>query len=172
MALNRTLSRSVLSVLLLLLTAGLLFLLNGCGQGEGTGEPETTGPETAAVPAPEGADAGEAAGGEGAVEARAYQVRGEIQELPDPEDPLSGLFIRHEAIDDFVNIDNEVRGMDSMTMPFPVAEDLDFEGVEVGDKVIFTLVVDYEADPQFQVTAIEPLPEDTEIEFRRAQPPG
>lgn len=180
MALNRTLSRTLLSLLLLLLTAGLLFLLDGCSRSGDGGEPGAS--ETSGATAGEGGEEGlSGTAGEGEeggeadtedeVEARIYEVRAEIVELPDPEDPLSGLFLHHEAIDGFVNIDNEVRGMDSMTMPFPVADGLDFEGLEVGDQVRFTLLVDYEADPQFQVTSIEALPEDTELEFRRAEPP-
>jgi len=163
---NRLLSsRSILSLLLLLLTAGLVFLLTGC-QGtapeDGAADTPETGSEAAAY------DDGDE---EPTSEPHVYEVRGVIQELPDPQDPLSGLYIRHEAIDDWVGMDGEVQPMDAMTMPFPVAEDVTFEGIAIGDKVTFTLEVNYDADPAVQVTEMTRLPEDTELDFRDARAP-
>jgi hypothetical protein len=112
-------------------------------------------------------------GGEAAGDAAArYEVRGQVSSVPDPGDPLSNLVIRHEAIDGFVGMDGEVVGMDSMSMPFPVAEDLDLAGLEAGDKVSFTFEVDWDGDPAYQVTRIEELPAETEIEYRKARPPA
>jgi len=159
-------SRAVLSLLLLVLTAGVVFLLSGCTPASdeaatreyGQGEPAEAAPEAEGV-APAGS------------EVHSYDIRGEIVELPDPGDPLSGLYIHHEAVDGWVSMEGEVVGMDSMTMPFPVADDLSFEGIEAGDKVTFTLQVAYDGDPTFQVTRVEKLPDDTELDFRSARPP-
>jgi Cu/Ag efflux protein CusF len=122
-----------------------------------------------------GCSGGGAAGGDGDAASSAaarYEVRGQVSSVPDPGDPLSNLVIRHEAIDGFVGMDGEVVGMDSMSMPFPVAEDVDLAGLEAGDKVSFTFVVDWDGDPAYQVTRIEELPADTAIELRKARPPA
>lgn len=164
-AMNRLLSsRSILSLLLLLLTAGVVFLLTGCPRttpGDGAADTSETGPEAAYDDGDE----------EPTSETQVYEVRGVIQELPDPQDPLSGLYIRHEAIDDWVGMDGEIQPMDAMTMPFPVSEDVTFEGIATGDKVTFTLEVNYDADPAVQVTEMTRLPEDTELDFRDARAP-
>jgi hypothetical protein len=164
---NRLLSsRSILSLLLLVLTAGVVFLLTGC-----RGATQEAGASSAAHEGAPGEPAAAPTDGSDSSGTHVYTVRGQIEELPDPEDPLSGLYIRHEAVDDWIGIDGEVQGMDSMTMPFPVAEDVTFEGIEPGDKVTFTLEVDYDADPAVQVTGVRKLPDDTELEFRSARPP-
>jgi hypothetical protein len=164
---NRLLSpRSILSLLLLVLTAGVVFLLAGCRGGT-----QETGASAASHDGAPGEPTGATTEGSGSSGTHVYTVRGQIQELPDPRDPLSGLYIRHEAIDDWIGIDGEVQGMDSMTMPFPVAEDVTFEGIETGDKVTFTLEVNYDADPAVQVTGVHKLPDDPELEFRSARPP-
>jgi hypothetical protein len=106
----------------------------------------------------------------GAVET--YEVRGVVLAVPDPSDPLSNLEIRHEAIDDFRSIDGEIVGMDSMRMAFPVAEGVDLAGIAPDDKVAFTLEVEWEGEPPYRVARIEELPADTELEFRKASPPG
>jgi len=163
MAMNKRLPRlrSLLSLLLLLLTAGVLFLIGGCaGDGENGVRAETEGSEKAATS--DAKSEGETP------EVHTYRVRGEIKELPDPNDPLSGLYIRHEAIDEFVTMEGEVRGMDAMTMPFMVADQVSFEGIEVGDKVAFTLTVSWDADPSIQVTEVDKLPTDTQLDFRKA----
>lgn len=151
--------RPLLALTLLVLP---LALLAGCG-----GADEGTAPETAEAPA-EATETAET-DDDGV---RRYEVRGEVTAVPDPDDPLSNLVIRHEAIDDFESFEGEVVGMSSMSMPFPVAGDVDLEGVEVGDKVDFTLVVDWEGDPAYQVVRMEELPADTELELGKAQPPG
>jgi len=101
-----------------------------------------------------------------------YEVRGQITGLPDDADPQANLTIRHEAIDQFVSMNGEVVGMSSMSMPFPVADEVDLGEMEVGDKVRFTLTVDWDGDPAYQVTTMETLPEDTELEYRKARPAG
>lgn len=101
-----------------------------------------------------------------------YETRGVVVRVPDPADPLSNLDIRHEAIDDFRSIDGEVVGMGSMSMPFPLADGVDLGAIAPGDKVAFTLEVEWEGEPPYRVTRIEKLPADTELDFREASPPG
>lgn len=160
-------SRSLVALLLLLLTAGVIFVLGACA-GETPPASET---ETDAQAQAQAEDA-EPEEPTPPPEPETYTVRGEIVDLPDPEDPTSGFFVYHEAIDTFRGMDGKVVGMSSMTMPFAVDEDLDLEGLQRGDKVEFDLHVDWEGDPATLVTRVEKLPPDTTLEFRGAQPPG
>lgn len=98
-----------------------------------------------------------------------YEVQGIVQRLP--AEPDNSLYVRHEAIDDFRDAQGEVVGMDSMTMPFPVAEGVSLEGIEPGDAVAFTFEIRWHTQPRFQVTKVRELPAGTEIEFRQATPP-
>lgn len=107
---------------------------------------------------------------DGAGALQTYQVRGEVTRLAAEQ---GALYIRHEAIDDFVGIDGEVVGMSAMTMPFPLAEGVGVDGVAAGDKVRFTLEVEWSAEElPYRITRVERLPEDTELEFRKAEPGG
>lgn len=96
----------------------------------------------------------------------AYEARGIIRQLPgetaEPTMPAYELRIEHEAIPEFVGETGEVVGMDSMTMPFRLAEDVSVEGLSVGDKVRFTFMWDWE-ELNNTVTQIEKLPDDTEL---------
>lgn len=148
--------RSTLPVCLCLL---LVAVLPACG-----GAPEPSQDEAPAAAQDEG-------GGDGG-DVQVYETRGQVTALPDPADPLTNLRIRHEPIHDFVSIDGEVVGMNSMNMPFPVAEGVGLEGIEVGDPVSFTLEVDWDGDPAYQVTRIEALPEGTELTWGDAVPPS
>ena len=120
--------------------ATVLALLVACGPGD---------PAT---------DEGSAAAG-----ARTYQVRGVLQSLPDPATGAGQLRVRHEAMPDLVGASGEVEGMASMTMPFPVAAEVDLAGFAAGDLVRFDLRVEWEAARPAVVTAIEKLPADTEL---------
>lgn len=182
-------SRPFLSLLLLALTAGVVFLLSGCApppeaatqeQGDPSHDPGDHDPEHGEDAShthgddaghTHGDDAGHMHAAEGTARSQVhtYDIRGEIVELPDPEDPLSGFYVRHEAIDEWVSMEGEIDPMDSMTMPFPLADDLSLEGIAAGDKVLFTLRVAYDDDPTFQVTRIEKLPDDTVLELRNAR---
>jgi hypothetical protein len=155
--LRRQPSRALPPLLPLLLAAGALALLSGCSD-HGTPSPQA------------GESSAEAAPAAPTDTADVYEVRGQLVELPDPEDPLSSFIVHHEAIDDFRNMEGEIQGMDSMTMPFPLADDVSLEGVSVGDRVVMDLVVDWEADPVIQVTRVEKLDADTELDFRGARP--
>lgn len=100
-----------------------------------------------------------------------YTTRGRIHDLPDPSRPASGLSVTHEAIDDFIDRDGEVVGMDAMTMPLTPARDLSLEGFEVGDIVQLTFEVRWQPRPSTRVIEMRKLPAGTELEFRAAQPP-
>ena len=100
---------------------------------------------------------------------RRYTIRAEVVRLP--ERPGGEVVLRHEAVDDFTDMDGAVVGMDSMTMPFPVARGAWPEGVKVGDKLEALLVVDWEEG--FQVLErITRLPTGTELQFRKAHRPS
>lgn len=97
-------------------------------------------------------------------------VRASVTQLPG-DDNL--LYLHHEAIHAFRDQDGKVVGMDSMTMPFPVAKGLSLDGIRTGDKVTATLEVDWKAVPGVQVVAIEKLPADAPpLVFGEAKPPG
>jgi Cu/Ag efflux protein CusF len=95
----------------------------------------------------------------------AYTVRGEVEQLPNPEVEGSDLMVRHEPIPDFENSKGEVVGMNAMTMPFPLAGDVSLEGIAVGDKVELTFEVQFEPSTSFVTTEVTKLPPDTELDF-------
>ncbi|HEV2851522.1 MAG TPA: hypothetical protein VHC97_01845 [Thermoanaerobaculia bacterium] len=99
---------------------------------------------------------------------RDYTVRAQVVQPPDPK---TGLYIYHEAIDDWVGRDGEVTGMDTMAMPFPVAQGVPLGGIEANDKVEVTLHVDWNAERPLEITRVRELPADTQLEFRAARPP-
>jgi Cu/Ag efflux protein CusF len=113
-----------------------------------------------------------AAGCAGKSSGRDYTVRGQVRQIPDPATPGSGLYIGHEAIDDWRGRSGEVEGMDPMTMPFEVADGVSLEGIEPADVIEFTLHVDWEADTPVEITRIRELPAGTQLVFREAKPPG
>ena len=110
------------------------------------------------------------AGCSGGKEGRTYTVRGQVTQLPDPGNPGTGLYLNHEAIDDFVSRDGEMVGMDPMTMPFQVDEEVSLEGIGAGDVVEVKLHVDWEADVSAEIVEIRELPPGTKLVFRAAQP--
>ena len=89
-----------------------------------------------------------------------YDVRGEILELPDAETG-SRLRIHHEAIPLFMSKKGEITGMDEMAMFFPLGEGVELSEYAVGDKVRFTMVVDW--SPGWYIKTIEKLPPETEL---------
>jgi Cu/Ag efflux protein CusF len=96
---------------------------------------------------------------EGAGEARTYTLRGAVRGTE------GELTLQHEAIPDFVGPGGEVEPMHAMTMSFPVAPDLDLGGLTPGDPVEISLRVDWSASPPTLVTAVEALPEGTELDL-------
>jgi len=102
---------------------------------------------------------------------RTYTVRGQVTQLPDPGNPGTGLYLNHEALDDFVSRDGEMVGMDPMTMSFPVDEKVPLEGIGVGDVVEFKLHVDWGAETEVEIVGIRELPPGTKLVYRAAKPP-
>ena len=96
-----------------------------------------------------------------------YTVRGQVTRPPD----ASGLHIYHEAIDDFVGRSGKVEGMDTMLMPFPVAQGVPLEGIQANDKVEVKLHVDWASENPVEIREIRELPPGTKLEFRAAKPP-
>ncbi len=107
------------------------------------------------------------------VRSDAYEgIKGEITSLPVDGVAGSSLMIRHEHIPNFrtkageINVNSAgVSGMRSMTMEFPPADGLSLEGLAVGDKVVFTFVVNWGGERAWEVTAIEKLGDDAVIDF-------
>ena len=102
---------------------------------------------------------------------RTYTVRGQVTQLPDPNNPGTGLHLNHEAIDDFVTRDGEMTGMDPMPMSFLVDDKVSLEGIQRGDLIEFKLLVDWGADTEVEIVEIRELPPDTKLDFRAARPP-
>jgi hypothetical protein len=108
-----------------------------------------------------------ACGGRGG---RDYTVRGKVAQLPVANQPASAFMIAHEPVDNLVDRDGKVTGMDSMTMSFPLARGLTPAGLAVGEPIEFTLHVDWSADPPVEITSLKKLPPGTPIVFRAANP--
>jgi hypothetical protein len=103
---------------------------------------------------------------------RDYTVRGRVAQLPEPGNPASGFVVAHQAVDDFVDRQGEVVGMDPMTMSFPLGPQVSLAGLAVDDPVEFTLHVNWSAAPPVRITSVHKLPPGTPIVFRAARPPG
>lgn len=104
---------------------------------------------------------------------RTYTVRGQVTQLPDPNNPGTGLYLNHEAIDQFMSRDGEIVGMDPMTMSFQVDEQVSLQDIQVGDVIEAELVVDWGAAPpdsEVEIVRIRELPPGTRLDFRAAQP--
>jgi len=101
----------------------------------------------------------------GAVPAAVYQVRGEVESLPDADRPMDWIALRHEAIPDFIGLTGDPDPMPAMTMRFPVADGVDVSSVSAGDKVAFDLEIDWGSGDPARVLAITLLPAETELDF-------
>ncbi len=106
--------------------------------------------------------------GEKPLAGRDYTVRAQVVQPPDPS---TGLYLYHEAIDDWVSRDGKMDGMDPMAMPFPVAQGVPVAGIQANDKVEVTLHVDWNAETPVEITRVRELPPETELVFRAAKPP-
>ncbi|OFX25389.1 MAG: hypothetical protein A2V77_13605 [Anaeromyxobacter sp. RBG_16_69_14] len=100
-------------------------------------------------------------------EARRYTVRGEVVRLPDPARRGDEIFVRHEAIDDFVDSSGKEVGMASMIMPFRLPASA--QELTLGDKVEIRFAVDW-STPAFRVEQIEKLPAATPLRLGPAGP--
>lgn len=101
---------------------------------------------------------------------RTYTTRGQVVQLPDPANPGTGLTLNHEAVDQFMDRQGEIVGMDPMSMPYPVAKDLSLEEIQVGDVVEFKWHVDWDAEPAVEIIELRELPAGTRLDFRAAKP--
>jgi Cu/Ag efflux protein CusF len=88
------------------------------------------------------------------------ELRGVIEKMPTPDKPQT-LTIRHEATKD----------MESMAMPFTVAEGVPLTGLAVGNKVAFREELNLTARTDL-VTKIEKLPADTTLKLGDMTMPG
>lgn len=109
-------------------------------------------------------------GGPSGSTGRDYTVRAQVVQTPDPSKPAGGLYIFHEALDDWVGRSGQVEGMDSMAMPFPVAPGAELKGIQANDKVTVTLHVDWEAERPVEITQVRKLSPATRLVFRAAKP--
>lgn len=108
-------------------------------------------------------------GGQEKATGNTYTVRARVQQLPSQG---SGLYLEHEAIDNYVARSGKVEGMDSMTMPFPVGKNVSLEGIQPEDIVEVQLHIDWaDEDRPVEITSIRELPRDTRLDFRLAKPP-
>ncbi len=97
-----------------------------------------------------------------------YSVRGIVRQVPADPRPGGELFIHHEAIPDFRDEDGAVVGMDSMAMPFPVAEETELGSLAAGDRIRFSFEVRWKAGGNpLQLTSWEHLGEDVLLEFEQ-----
>lgn len=97
-----------------------------------------------------------------------YTVRGLVVTLPEEGNPSAEFQVRHEAIPHFVGQDGEM-GMDTMTMPFPLAEGLSLAAIKVSDKIELTFEVDFDTAAKqltgYRAVALSVLPADTALDF-------
>jgi hypothetical protein len=102
------------------------------------------------------------------IEKHTYTVRAQIVTLPEPGSPTGELQVRHEAMPHFRAGGGEL-GMNTMIMPFPLAEGLSLSGLSVGQKIDLTFEVDFDTAKDalagYRATKIEPLPDSTELDW-------
>lgn len=102
------------------------------------------------------------------VAAHRYTVRGEVVSLPTA--PGGPLLLRHEPVDDFADASGKVIGMDSMTMPFPLAAGVSLEGLAPGDKVEVVFSMSW-SPSRYAIESLKKLPADTVLRTGKARPP-
>jgi Cu/Ag efflux protein CusF len=98
-----------------------------------------------------------------------YTLRAEVVRLPDR--PGGYLTLRHEAVDDFTDETGAVVGMDSMVMPFPVGREASLHGLEVGDKIEATFLIDWN-EGYMELERITKLPREAVLHFGKARRTG
>jgi len=150
-------NRSIWAIAVMLVAAKFV----ACEKPEGESGPNPANANRTATPAPNDPSRVET-----------YLVRGEVTMLPEPGNPASQFMVKHEPVPNYMNAKGEVVGMNSMTMPFPPADENLLEGLAVGDKVLLTWEVRWFGDPKSIVTKIEKLPPETELHFEAPQPTG
>jgi hypothetical protein len=135
--------------------AAAVFLISLAGCGDGNAPTAPGAPGAIAVQA-----AGDAT----------YTTRGRIEKLP--ESAGATMRIQHEAIPGFRNKAGEIVGMDSMTMSFMPAAELDLSGVAAGDPVEFTWEMRWNTRPNTRVTRMTKLGAGAELNFGPAPAGG
>lgn len=91
-----------------------------------------------------------------------YEVRGVIVALP--QQTRSGeMRVHHEAIPNFKDREGKTIGMQSMTMPFPLAPGVSTDSLQLGDKIQFRLEVRWNEGPTIRIAKIELLPGSTPL---------
>lgn len=116
---------------------------------------------TATVALPERASAAPAA-----PPPRTYTVRGEVARPPEPA--ARAVWIRHEAVPDFVDSTGKASGMQSMMMRFDTAPGVPLDTLKVGDKVEFSLFVGW-SPPAMRIDKLAKLPADTPLRLGPAR---
>ena len=91
-----------------------------------------------------------------------YSTRGQVVELASSHGELT---IHHESVPGFHDRQGNPSHMDSMAMPFAVADGVPLNGIAAGDKVAFTFEVRWKTEPALRVTKLEKLPADTALVF-------
>lgn len=99
--------------------------------------------------------------------ARDYQVKGQIRSISADRREVQ---IHHEAVPGFIGIAGMPEPMDSMTMPFPVADPALLEGLAAGDRIEFTFRVEWDGKLPLSVVEIAKLPADARLAFEKENP--
>jgi hypothetical protein len=90
-----------------------------------------------------------------------YTVRGEVMAMPSGAG--GELSVHHEAVPEFRDRQGKPEPMESMSMPFTVADGVSLTDVSPGDKVEMTFEVRWEADPTLRVVKLAELPAETTL---------
>ncbi len=98
-----------------------------------------------------------------------YRVRAQVRQVPAPDAARGEILVRHEAIPSFKNEGGEIVGMDSMSMPFPLADVGLAAGLAAGDRIEMGFEVSWHGGNPLKVTAIEKLPAGTRLAFEPAE---
>ena len=96
----------------------------------------------------------------GAGEPGVYEVRGQIVTAEGND-----VFVAHEAVDGFVDINGNASRMSAMSMSFGVGPEVDRAALTPGSKWELTFDVVWDREPILQITAARPLPDDTPLEL-------
>lgn len=99
-----------------------------------------------------------------------FEVRGQVTHLP--HDGHNKIDIHHEAIPDFIGISGGVEPMAAMVMGMSLGQGVDLEGIAVGDKVKFTLAVQWGDTPSYWIENVEKLPADTHLHLTEGDHSG
>lgn len=98
--------------------------------------------------------------------AAVYTSRAMVRELPKTPQAGAEISLFHEDMPEFRSATGEVVGMESMSMPFPVADAALLDGLAVGDRVRFEFEVRWEGKGHpLLVTDLEKLAEDVRLDF-------